>query len=239
MNARLQDFLKDLFEGKDYSWIIDTTTNTLYFRPKEILVDAGYTDRAIQDKLLDLDTRGKRKFTNEDLKADTVLNRIQKPSNCNGYRVNNNGALNNAGEYWVTVYALIDMLQGRKRKATEIKNWLIYEVLPAIDKNGGYIDDSATQEQLENLKREINEKLVETYTRADAAKVCEYNNGQQFEDDLIKYGYIKFEDKNIVSCNKHYFTHTAKQYKVRTDNILELKKELKRRRTRRGVLNML
>ena len=77
MNGRIQDFLKDLFEGKNYSWILDTTTNTLYFRPKEILVDAGYTDRAIQDKLLDLDTRGKRKFTNEDLKADTVLNRIQ------------------------------------------------------------------------------------------------------------------------------------------------------------------
>ena len=232
MNGRIQDFLKDLFEGKDYSWILDTTTNTLYFRPKEILLDAGYTDRAIEDKLLDLDPRGKRKFTNQDLQADTVLNRITRRSNCNGF-------INSRGEYWVTVYALIDMLQGRKPKATEIKNWLIYEVLPAIDKNGGYVDDSATQEQLENLKREMNEKLVETYTRADAAKVCEYNNGQQFEDDLIKYGYIKFEDKNIVSCNKHYFTHTAKQYKVRTDNILELKKELKRRRTRRGVLNML
>ncbi len=237
MNARIQDFLKDLFEGKNYSWILDTTTNTLYFRPKEILVDAGYTDRAIQDKLLDLDTRGKRKFTNEDLEADTVLNRIQKPSNCNGYRVNNNGALNNAGEYWVTVYALIDMLQGRKRKATEIKNWLIYEVLPAIDKNGGYIDDSATQEQLEQLKRDIDEILVKTYTRADAAQVCGYNNGTQFEDDLIKYGYIKFEDKNIVSCNEQYFTHTAKQYKVRTDNILELKKELQRRRRSGSIFN--
>ena len=25
MNGRIQDFLKDLFEGKDYSWILDTT----------------------------------------------------------------------------------------------------------------------------------------------------------------------------------------------------------------------
>ena len=72
MNSKLQDFLKDLFQDKDYSWIIDTTTNTLYFRPKEILLDAGYTDRAIEDKLLDLDPRGKRKFTNQDLKSNTV-----------------------------------------------------------------------------------------------------------------------------------------------------------------------
>ena len=226
MNGRIQDFLKDLFEGKNYSWILDTTTNILYFNPKEILVDAGYTDRAIEDKVLNLDSRGKRKFTNADINSTTVLNRSSNISK-----------LSNFGQYWVTVYALIDMLQGRKRKATEIKNWLIYEVLPAIDKNGGYIDDSATQEQLENLKREINEKLIETYTRADAAKVCEYNNGQQFEEDLIKYGYIKFEDKNIVSCNKHYFTHTAKQYKVRTDNILELKKELQRRRRSGSIFN--
>ena len=230
MNARIQDFLKDLFEGKNYSWILDTTTNTLYFRPKEILLDAGYTDRAIEDKLLDLDPRGKRKFTNSDLQADTVLNRIRGVSN-------NGRLLNSKGEYWVTVYALIDMLQGRKRKATEIKNWLIYEVLPAIDKNGGYIDGSATQEQLEQLKRDIDEILVKTYTRADAAQVCGYNNGTQFEDDLIKYGYIKFEDKNIVSCNEQYFTHTAKQYKVRTDNILELKKELQRRRRSGSIFN--
>ena len=236
MNSKLQDFLNDLFKGKDYSWILDLTTNALYFRPKEILLDAGYVDSAIERRVQNLDSRGKRKFTNRDLNSDHILSRVRNTSNCNGSR---NGILNNAGEYWVTVYALIQLLDGRKQRATDIMNWLIYEVLPAIDKNGGYIDDSATQEQLENLKREIDEKLVETYTRADAAIVCGYNNGQQFEDDLIKYGYIKFEDKNIVSCNEHYFTHTAKQYKVRTDNILELKKELKRRRTRRGVLNML
>lgn len=226
MNGRIQDFLKDLFEGKDYSWILATTTNTLYFRPKEILVDAGYDDQTIKNKLVNLDPRGKKLMKNDMLNSEYFLKVLQKP-------------LNNRGEWWITVYAVIDLLQGRKRKATEIKNWLMYEVLPAIDKNGGYIDSSATQEQLEQLKRDIDEKLVKTYTRADAAQVCGYNNGTQFEDDLIKYGYIKFEDKNIVSCNEQYFTHTAKQYKVRTDNILELKKELKRRRTRRGVLNML
>ena len=226
MNGRIQDFLKDLFEGKDYSWILDTTTNALYFRPKEILVDAGYDDQTIKNKLVNLDPRGKKLMKNDMLNSEYFLKVLQKP-------------LNNRGEWWITVYAVIDLLQGRKRKATEIKNWLIYEVLTAIDKNGGYIDDSATQEQLENLKRDIDEILVKTYTRADAAQVCGYNNGTEFENDLIKYGYIKFEDKNIVSCNEHYFTHTAKQYKVRTDNILELKKELKRRRTRRGVLNML
>ena len=112
-------------------------------------------------------------------------------------------------------------------------------MLPAIDKNGGYIDDSATQEQLENLKREIDEKLVETYTRADAAQVCGYNDGTDFEDDLIKYGYIAFKNKNIISCDEYYFIHTAKRYKVRTDNILQLKNELQRRRTQRGILNML
>lgn len=72
MNSRIQDFLKDLLGGKNYSWILDTTTNTLYFRPKEILIDAGYTDRALEDKILNLDPRGKRKFTNNELNSDTV-----------------------------------------------------------------------------------------------------------------------------------------------------------------------
>ena len=57
------------------------------------------------------------------------------------------------------------MLQGRKQKATEIKNWLMYEVLPAIDRNGGYIDEEAGPEQLENLENQITELKAkyETY----------------------------------------------------------------------------
>lgn len=235
MNSRIQDFLKDLLGGKNYSWILDTTTNTLYFRPKEILIDAGYTDRALEDKILNLDPRGKRKFTNNELNSDTVLNRIRNTSSSNRSR---NGILNNAGETWVTVYALIDMLQGRKRKATEIKNWLIYEVLPAIDKNGGYVDDSATREQLKALRDEIDKKLVPSYTRADAATIIGYKNGQQLEDDLLKYKFIEYKDKNIVYANSKYIVHTAKQYKIRTDNILDLQQELKRHRRNRSLFGI-
>ena len=224
MNGRIQDFLKDLFEGKNYSWILDTTTNTLYLDPKEILIDAGYNDRVVINKVQDVPVNHKKLFTNELLSQGTFLKCTPKP-------------LNNYGKIFVTIYAIIDLVQGRKRKATEIKNWLIYEVLPAIDKNGGYIDDSATQEQLEQLKRDIDEILVKTYTRADAAQVCGYNNGTEFENDLIKYGYIKFEDKNIVNCNEQYFTHTAKQYKVRTDTIKQLKNELQRHRRSGSIFN--
>lgn len=130
------------------------------------------------------------------------------------------------------------MLQGRKRKATEIKNWLIYEVLPAIDKNGGYVDDSATREQLKALRDEIDKKLVPSYTRADAATIIGYKNGQQLEDDLLKYKFIEYKDKNIVYANSKYIVHTAKQYKIRTDNILDLQQELKRHRRNRSLFGI-
>lgn len=225
MNSRIQDFLKDLFEGKNYSWILDTTTNTLYLDPKEILIDAGYNDRVVVNKVQDVPDNHKKLFTNELLSQGTFLKCTPKP-------------LNNYGKIFVTIYAIIDLVQGRKRKATEIKNWLIYEVLPAIDKNGGYVDDSATQEQLKALRDEIDKKLVPSYTRADAATIIGYKNGQQLEDDLLKYKFIEYKDKNIVYANSKYIVHTAKQYKIRTDNILDLQQELKRHRRNRSLFGI-
>ena len=63
------------------------------------------------------------------------------------------------------------MLQGRKAKATEIKNWLIYEVLPQIMEKGGYIDESATEEQLVELQKQISQvRLEERNRKAFTAK---------------------------------------------------------------------
>lgn len=67
--------------------------------------------------------------------------------------------MNNAGETWVTVFALMRMLNGKKQKATEIADWLYFEVLPQIAEKGGYIDESATPEQLLALQKEIDERV--------------------------------------------------------------------------------
>lgn len=72
MYKKFREFLEELFEGKQYSWIYDMETKMLYFNPHEVLKDAGYTKRAIEDKVLDLNEKGKRKFTNKMLTLDTV-----------------------------------------------------------------------------------------------------------------------------------------------------------------------
>lgn len=151
MNSRVQEFLSDLFKDKEYSWIFDLESGLMYFNPKEVLSDCGYTERAVEDKVSQVPNEHKRFFTNGDLIQGTVSNVGLKIAS-------------NYGQNWVTVYALIDLLQGRKPKATEIKNWLIYEVLPSIDKNGYYIDDNITSEQVANLEREIEELKAELIT---------------------------------------------------------------------------
>lgn len=151
MNSRLQEFLNELFEGKDYSYIVDLESGLMYFNPQEILSDCGYDEGTIRNKVTDLPSQGKKFFTNDMVNSTSFLKLLRNP-------------IHNTGQNWVTVYALIDLLQGRKPKATEIKNWLIYEVLPSIDKNGYYIDDNITSEQVANLEREIEELKAELIT---------------------------------------------------------------------------
>lgn len=215
MNKRIGEFLKELFGDRKFSYIYDMETNTLYFNPYEVLKDAGYTKSAIQDKVINLDKRGKKKFTKDMLSLNVVLNHIQSPSISKtselGRKKNSNGVISNAGQYWVTIYALIDMLQGRKAKATEIKNWLIYEVLPQIMEKGAYIDESATAEQLLEVKKEIDEKvgqarLEERNRRAFTAKqICKLIHVPNLRYETLfryleenKYGTIIYKNGQMV-----------------------------------------
>lgn len=65
--------------------------------------------------------------------------------------------LNNAGENFLKeagVYKLI--FKSRKPDAEKFQDWVTDEVLPEIRRTGGYIDEGATQQQLEQLQQKIN-----------------------------------------------------------------------------------
>lgn len=68
--------------------------------------------------------------------------------------------LNNAGENFLKeagVYKLI--FKSRKPDAEKLQDWVTDEVLPQIRKTGGYIDEGATTQQLEQLQHKINKLL--------------------------------------------------------------------------------
>lgn len=68
--------------------------------------------------------------------------------------------LNNAGENFLKeagVYKLI--FKSRKSDAEKFQDWVTDEVLPQIRKTGGYIDEGATTQQLEQLQHKINKLL--------------------------------------------------------------------------------
>lgn len=68
--------------------------------------------------------------------------------------------LNNAGENFLKeagVYKLI--FKSRKPDAEKFQDWVTDEVLPQIRKTGGYIDEGATTQQLEQLQHKINKLL--------------------------------------------------------------------------------
>ena len=71
MNKKFREFLEELFGGKQYSYIYDTTDNMIYFNPQEVLGDCGYTNQGITDKVTKLPQQGKKKFTNNMLNSNT------------------------------------------------------------------------------------------------------------------------------------------------------------------------
>lgn len=75
------------------------------------------------------------------------------------------------------------VLGSRKPQAKEFKRWLTHEVLPAIRKNGGYIDAQEYMPAEERIKLE--EKVRELHS---VAKSWEYKNKklQQKVDNLVK-----------------------------------------------------
>jgi prophage antirepressor-like protein len=61
--------------------------------------------------------------------------------------------VNEAGLYSLTFHS-------RKPEAKKFKRWVTHEVLPEIRRNGAYISESATAEQLHNLITAINEQYA-------------------------------------------------------------------------------
>ena len=64
--------------------------------------------------------------------------------------------LHNAKQYFTESQLYDFMLEARTDKCRSFRKWVVEEVLPSIRQNGGYIDSSATPEQVE--------KLVENYS---------------------------------------------------------------------------
>ena len=61
------------------------------------------------------------------------------------------------GELLINEYALYDLVfESPLPQAKAFKSWVTHEVLPQIRRTGGYIDEGATQQQLEELRQKIN-----------------------------------------------------------------------------------
>ena len=64
------------------------------------------------------------------------------------------------GELLINEYALYDLtLASPLPSAKKFKYWVTHEVLPEIRRTGGYIDECATQQQLEQLQQKISKLL--------------------------------------------------------------------------------
>ena len=94
-------------------------------------------------------------------------------------------------------------------------------------------------EDLEEYVEECENTTIDVYTRADAIKVMNkiknnmYKDGQQLEEDLIDFGYIRYNHKKeIVWFDSKFISAKIgkKQYKIKRKNIIELTNELKNKR---------
>ena len=64
------------------------------------------------------------------------------------------------GELLINEYALYDLtFESPLPSAKKFKYWVTHEVLPQIRRTGGYIDEEATTQQLEQLQQKINKLL--------------------------------------------------------------------------------
>ena len=64
------------------------------------------------------------------------------------------------GQQYITEEQLYDfMLECKTEKCKPFRKWVTHEVLPEIRRTGGYIDEGATTQQLEQLQQKINKLL--------------------------------------------------------------------------------
>lgn len=129
--------------------------------------------------------------------------------------------LNNAGENFLKeagVYKLI--FKSRKPDAEKFQDWVTDEVLPQIRKTGGYIDEGATPQQLEQLQQKIN-KLLNYKIKGDTINdVCSATGLRRkdikqylFDNDwVVEYnGEITNYDCRYIFIVRHKDVHfTAK-----------------------------
>ncbi|MGL5961608.1 MAG: hypothetical protein ACRCZ0_06615 [Cetobacterium sp.] len=52
-------------------------------------------------------------------------------------------------------YRMLMSMRADNEKAIKFQDWLAFEVIPNIRKNGGYVSEEATNEQLEELRNKI------------------------------------------------------------------------------------
>lgn len=114
----------------------------ILFNPKDVGRCLDLTDSAVRNHLATMNDNQAIKLKN----SDVLDMDIRK--------------LNNAGEKFLKeagVYKLI--FKSHKESAERFQDWVTDEVLPQIRKTGGYIDEGATPQQLEQLQQKISKLL--------------------------------------------------------------------------------
>lgn len=128
------------FEGNEVE--IFEYKGEILFNPKDVAKCLDISKSTTRDHIRRFNKNQVIKLTNKNI-LDVGLTNFRK--------------LNNAGENFLKeagVYKLI--FKSRKPDAEKFQDWVTDEVLPQIRKTGGYIDEGATQQQLEQLQQKIN-----------------------------------------------------------------------------------
>lgn len=114
----------------------------ILFNPKDVAKCLDISGSTLRDHIRKFNKNQVIKLTNKNI-LDVGLTNFRK--------------LNNAGENFLKeagVYKLI--FKSRKSDAEKFQDWVTDEVLPQIRRTGGYIDEGATPQQLQQLKQKIN-----------------------------------------------------------------------------------
>lgn len=128
---------KFTFENKELTTQIDEDTGVVWFSANDVCAALGFANpHDAVSHHVDVDDLGKREVIDS-------LGRAQQAN-----FVNESG-----------LYALI--LGSTKETAKPFKRWVTSEVLPSIRRDGGYISPHATEEQLEHLRMQVDELMIE------------------------------------------------------------------------------
>ena len=128
------------FEGNEVE--IFEYKGEILFNPKDVGRCLDLTDSAVRNHLATMNDNQAIKLKN----SDVLDMDIRK--------------LNNAGEKFLKEAGVYKLLfKSRKPEAERFQDWVTDEVLPQIRRTGGYIDEGATTQQLEQLQQKISKLL--------------------------------------------------------------------------------